>query len=182
MKYAGGWRRVQGRHPLQTSDALGAAGVQLGPNVAALHTESGLPLEETARVLGTRFGLHVTKGGLVQLLRRTAGAAAPAYAALCEQIRRSPVVTPDETGWRVDATRHWLMLRAPNRSRPSPRPAAAGLTAGAGTTHPLPPGGHVAHGHDRYPRKPRPQQNPGPLSAISTPGRPRTARAGSSGL
>ena len=105
-------RRVQGRHPLQTSDALGAAGVQWGPNVAALtaelHTESGLPLEKTARVLRTRFGLHVTKGGLVRLLHRTADAAAPAYAALCEQVRRSPVVTPDETGWRVDATRHWL--------------------------------------------------------------------------
>ena len=60
-------RRVQGRHPLQTSDALGAAGVQLGPNVAALttelHTEWGLPLEKTVRVLETRFGLHVTRGG-----------------------------------------------------------------------------------------------------------------------
>ena len=32
-------RRVQGRHVLQTSDALGAAGAQLGPNVAALVVE-----------------------------------------------------------------------------------------------------------------------------------------------
>ena len=32
-------RRVQGRHPLQTSDALGAVGVQLGPNIAALVVE-----------------------------------------------------------------------------------------------------------------------------------------------
>ena len=41
-------RRVQGRHVLQTSDALGAAGVQLGPGVVALvvelHTEMGVPL------------------------------------------------------------------------------------------------------------------------------------------
>src|SRR5712671_6434924 len=29
-------RRVQGRHPLQTSDALGAAAVQLGPEALAL--------------------------------------------------------------------------------------------------------------------------------------------------
>ena len=29
-------RRVQGRHVLQTSDALGAAGAQLGPGVVAL--------------------------------------------------------------------------------------------------------------------------------------------------
>ena len=118
---------------MQTSDALGAAGMQLGPNVAALtaelHTELGLPLEKTARVLETRFGLHVTKGGLVQLLHRTADAAAPAYAALCEQFRRSSVVTPDETGWRVDATRHWLMLRAPGKPRPALRHLDAGPAA-----------------------------------------------------
>ena len=63
--------------PLQTSDALGAAGVQPGPNVAALtaelHTEPGLPPDKTARVLETRFGLRVTKSGLVRLLHRTAG-------------------------------------------------------------------------------------------------------------
>ena len=50
-------RRVQGRHALQTSDALGAAAAQLGPNVAALvvelHTELGMPLEKVARVLRT---------------------------------------------------------------------------------------------------------------------------------
>ena len=41
-------RRVQGRHALQTSDALGAARVQPGPEVAALvvqmHTQMGTPL------------------------------------------------------------------------------------------------------------------------------------------
>ena len=105
-------RRVQGRHRLQTSDALGAAGAQLGPNVAALvaelHTGMGLPLAKVSAHLKNKFGLQVTAGGLVHLLHRTAAAAAPAYAALCEQIRRSPVVTPDETGWRVNAVRHWL--------------------------------------------------------------------------
>ena len=41
-------RRVQGRHRLQTSDALGAASVQLGPEAIAwvvrLHTHLGTPL------------------------------------------------------------------------------------------------------------------------------------------
>ena len=68
----------------------GAAAAQLGPNVAALvvelHTELGMPLEKVVRVLRTQFGLHVTKGGLVRLLHRTADAAAPAYAALREQV------------------------------------------------------------------------------------------------
>ncbi len=105
-------RRVQGRHALQTSDALGAAGVQLGPGVAALvvelHTEKGMPLAKVAHLLRTRFGLHVTPGALAHLLHRTARAAAPTYTALCEQVRNAPVVTPDETGWRVGAGLHWL--------------------------------------------------------------------------
>ena len=105
-------RRVQGRHALQTSDALGAAGAQLGPGVVALvvelHTEMGVPLAKVAHVLRTTFGLQVTPGGLAHLLHRTARDAAPTYTALCEQVRNSPVVTPDETGWRVGGLRHWL--------------------------------------------------------------------------
>ena len=42
------------------------------------------------------------------MLHRTARQAAPTYTALCQQVRESPVVTPDETGWRVGAMRHWL--------------------------------------------------------------------------
>ena len=59
-------RRVQGRHQLQTSEALGAAGVQLGPGVVALvvelHTEMGVPLAKVAHLLRTTFGLQVTPG------------------------------------------------------------------------------------------------------------------------
>ena len=105
-------RRVQGRHALQTSDALGAASAQLGPGVVALvvemHTHLGVPLAKVAHLLRTRFGLTVTAGGLAHVLHRAARAAAPTYTALCEQVRNAPVVTPDETGWRVGAVRHWL--------------------------------------------------------------------------
>ena len=55
-----------------------------------------------------RFGLRVTPGGLVQTLHRAARVATPPYADLCAQIRGSPVVSPDETGWRVGAVLHWL--------------------------------------------------------------------------
>ena len=109
-------RRVQGRHPLQTSDALGAASVQLGPEVVALvvelHTHLGVPLAKVAHLLRTRFGLTVTPGGLAQVLHRAARDAAPAYTALCEQVHDAPVVTPDETGWRVGGERHWLWVFA----------------------------------------------------------------------
>jgi transposase len=109
-------RRVQGRHPLQTSDALGAAQVHLGPGavsfVVLLHTHFGVPLAKVATVLRDRFGLHVTAGGLVHVLHRAARQATPTYAALCDHVRGSPMVTPDETGWRVGAVLHWLWVFA----------------------------------------------------------------------
>ena len=125
-------RRVQGQHVLQTSDALGAAGVQLGPGVVALvvelHTEMGVPLAKVAHLLRTTFGLQVTPGGLAHVLHRAARAAAPAYTELCEQVRNAPVVTPDETGWRVDDV---LRLRAP-ALRARGTHAGRGLRRGAG--------------------------------------------------
>jgi transposase len=105
-------RRVQGRHPLQTSDALGAAAVQLGPQTVALavllNKRLGLPYGKIARLLRDRFGLTVTGGGLVQAVHRAARQAQPAYAALCATVRGSPVVTADETSWRVAADLQWL--------------------------------------------------------------------------
>ena len=59
-------------------------------------------------MLRTRFGVHVTPGGLARLLHRAARDAGPAYRELCRQVRNAPVVTPDETGWRVGAKPHWL--------------------------------------------------------------------------
>lgn len=105
-------RRVQGRHPLQTSDALGAAAVQIGPEAAALivllHKGLGVPLAHVVTLLRDRFGLRVTRGALVHVCARVAARAAPAYAALCAQVRDSPVVSPDETGWKVAGALHWL--------------------------------------------------------------------------
>jgi transposase len=105
-------RRVQGRHPLQTSNALGAAATQLGPMAVTwatiLNKQFGLPLSKIATLFRERFGLTITCGGLVHAIRRAARQAEPTYAALAAQIRGSPVVTPDETGWKVDARLQWL--------------------------------------------------------------------------
>jgi transposase len=105
-------RRVQGRHPLQTSDALGAAAVQLGPQALALavllNKRFGLPYGKITAVLRDRFGLRVTRGGLVHAVHRAARQAQPTYDALCATVRGSPVVTADETSWRVDAQLQWL--------------------------------------------------------------------------
>ena len=104
--------RVQGRHPLQTSDALGAAGVQLGPQAVAfaviLNKQLGLSYGKITQLLGERFGLTVTRGGVTQAIHRAARVAQPSYDALCATVRGSPVVTADETSWRVDADLQWL--------------------------------------------------------------------------
>jgi transposase len=105
-------RRVQGRHPLQTSDALGAAAAHLGPEAVAfavlLNKRFGLPYGKITALFRDRFGLRVTRGGLVQAVHRAARQAQPTYAALCATVRGSPVVTADETSWRVDADLQWL--------------------------------------------------------------------------
>jgi transposase len=105
-------RRVQGRHPLQTSEALGAAAAQVGPQAitlaAVLHTQFGLPLAKVSAVFRQWFGLHVTPGGLVHALHRAAARASPTYDALRRQIQQSDVVTPDETGWKVGGRLQWL--------------------------------------------------------------------------
>jgi transposase len=104
--------RVQGRHSLQTSDALGAAAVQLGPQAVALavilNKQCGLSFGRIARLLRERFGLTVTRGGLVHAVHRAARQAQPTYESLCAQVRGSPVVTPDETGWKVGGHPYWL--------------------------------------------------------------------------
>lgn len=105
-------RRVQGRHPRQTSNALGAAAVHLGPQAVALavilNKQLGLSFGKIVQLLGDRFGLTVTRGGLVQAVHRAARHTQPTYEALCAQVRGSPVVTPDETGWKVGGHPYWL--------------------------------------------------------------------------
>ena len=105
-------RRVQGRHPRQTSDALGSAASQLGSRALALATQLnkglGLPYGKTATVLQQAFGLQVSRGGLCQAMARVAQKAEPSYQALVKQIRGSPSVTPDETGWRVGGQLWWM--------------------------------------------------------------------------
>lgn len=107
-------RRVHGRHPLQTSDALGAAAAQLGPQAVAfavlLNKRYGLAYGKVAALLRDRFGLTVTRGGLVQAIHRAARQAHPTYDSLCATVRGSPVVTVDETSWRVAADLEWLWV------------------------------------------------------------------------
>jgi transposase len=105
-------RRVQGRHPLQTSDALGAAASQLGPDAQAavveLNKQAGLSHGKVSRCLGSLFGITLTPGGSTHAVLRAARRCEPVYAAICRSVAGADWVVPDETGWHVGGHNAWL--------------------------------------------------------------------------
>ena len=108
-------KAVQGRHPEQVSDALGAAASQLGPVVQALIAilakECGLSHGKVARILA-QLGLSVTTGGVSGVLARLAAKADPTYQALKAALNASATVVPDETGWKIGGWPGWLWVFA----------------------------------------------------------------------
>ncbi|MDQ3644655.1 MAG: transposase, partial [Actinomycetota bacterium] len=106
-------KRAQGRHPDQTSDALGAAGSQVGPRAVAtaawLNKELGVAMGKVAEILAL-LGVQVTPGGLHQAIGRLATAAQPTCEALVLAVGQSTAVAADETGWRVAGHRQWLWV------------------------------------------------------------------------
>jgi transposase len=105
-------RRVQGRHPLQTSDALGAAAAQLGPDAQAavveLNKQGGLSHGKVTRCLDSLFGIRLSRGGSVHTVLRAATRCEPVYASIRQTVAQSDWVVPDETGWRVGGYPAWL--------------------------------------------------------------------------
>lgn len=105
-------RRVQGRHPLQTSDALGAAAAQLGPDAQAavveLNKQGGLSHGKVSHCLGSLFGIPLSRGGSVHTVQRAAARCEPVYETICQTVGQSEWVVPDETGWRVGGHPAWL--------------------------------------------------------------------------
>ena len=105
-------QRVQGRHPLQTSDALGAAAVQVGPEAVTLGVlmdkSQGLPHADAAAILQQGFGLTMSRSGICRAIQRVARKAEATWRALRDAARRSALAHVDETGWKVDARLRWL--------------------------------------------------------------------------
>jgi transposase len=105
-------QRIQGRHPLQTSDALGAAASQIGPDAQAaaaiLHTQTGLSHGKVKSVLDALFGITLTRGASAQINLRAASRLEPDYQLILEAIPKSKRLAVDETGWRVGGQPAWL--------------------------------------------------------------------------
>jgi transposase len=107
---------VQGRHPLQTSNAVGAAGQQLGSEahaaLAILNKELGLSHGKCAKVLEQLFGVRIARATSARSLARTARRSLRAHRQIRRTIRGSPSVTGDETGWRIGGKNGWLHVLA----------------------------------------------------------------------
>ncbi len=106
--------RVQGRDPRQTSDALGAAAVQLGPEALALAIKMnkglGMPHADVAAVLRDAFHLEVNRSTICRAVDRVARRGEATWHALRGAAQRSMVNGIDETGWNVAAQLHWLWV------------------------------------------------------------------------
>ncbi len=105
-------KRCQGRHDLQTSDALGAAASQLGPKAQAaiveLNKQAGISQGKVAQCFENLFGIHLSRGAVAHVILRVGRRCEDVYRAIRRTVRRSRVVVPDETGWRVGGQGAWL--------------------------------------------------------------------------
>lgn len=97
-------RRVQGHHPLQSSDALGAAASQLGPQAQALishlNKELGLSYGKARRLLGF-FGVELSRGGAVTVVLRAARRCGGIYQQIIQAMAQEPSLAIDATSWKV---------------------------------------------------------------------------------
>lgn len=109
-------KRVQARDPRQTSDALGAARVQIGPEALALAVQMNkglsMPHADVAAVLQTGFGLQVNRSTICRAVERAARRGQATWQALRQAAQKHYVNTMDETGWKVEAQLQWLWVVA----------------------------------------------------------------------
>jgi transposase len=105
-------RRVRGRHPLQTSDALGAAQSQIGPNAQAavvyLNKRSGMSYGKIADYFREANGLDLNPSTATRIVLRAGDKLEPVYQEIQDSIKNSEHITPDETGWRENGRLVWL--------------------------------------------------------------------------
>jgi len=105
-------KTLRGRHPLQTSDATGAAQSQLGGDAQAaivyLNKWAGLSHGKIADTFDKLFGITVTPGASAQVVMRAGKILRPVGNEIEQKIKNSEHLTPDETGWRIGGHPAWL--------------------------------------------------------------------------
>jgi transposase len=104
----------QGRHPEQTSDAIGVAGNTLGPVILTMAAELkhrlGVPYRKICDFFTTYCDLEICPATFVRAEQRLTEKALPTYNLLLDVLRRAHVVHADETGWRIGRLNAWLWV------------------------------------------------------------------------
>src|SRR6266849_768216 len=99
--HCGTWREA----PLDVSQEVvgqGRFGVKIASLTAYLRTVMRLPVRQIHAYLANLHGLSISSGEIVGLAQRVTAQLEPLLAEVQQQIRASPAVQMDETGWRED--------------------------------------------------------------------------------
>jgi transposase len=86
----------------------GRLGVRLASLIATLRTVMRLPIRQIQTYLLTLHGVRISSGEIVELLHRLKDQMQPHLDALKREIRASPAVQADETGWREDGLNGYI--------------------------------------------------------------------------
>jgi transposase len=76
--------------------------------VCHLKTVCRMPVGQIRKLLDTIWGLKMSAGQIVEILHDVAQMGKPVYESLLKEIRGSPVVHADETGWREDGRNGYI--------------------------------------------------------------------------
>jgi transposase len=108
-------RSQERREALAAADAADAAALgqhrfvaRLASLIAHLKTVGRRSVRTIQRLLHSLFGLTISAGGIVDLLKAVADAGKKTYDTLLSDLRASPFVHADETGWREDGINDYL--------------------------------------------------------------------------
>lgn len=85
-----------------------SVGIGLMSLIAYLKTACRVPIGLIRQLLGSLYGIKVSKGEIAELLHAVADIGEAEYDGLLDKVRGSPVVHGDETGWREDGKNGYL--------------------------------------------------------------------------
>lgn len=83
-------------------------GVGLMSVIAAMSAVCRMPYRTIQRMLGLLYGVKISVGEIVGVLHKVSEHGEAAYEGLLGEIRGSPVVNADETGWREDGVNGYI--------------------------------------------------------------------------